>query len=98
MIEEVASKFPKLKTVVFDTVLASVLFPTPKDLNDYYNTFIEEFYKAKALAKGKGIHLESNAVELLSMARERTCEGKMVLTPMGTISSCSRAPTSPGTG
>ena len=90
MIEEVASKFPKMKTVVFDTVLAPVLFPTPKDLDDYYNTFIEEFYKAKTLAKEKGINLESNAVELLSMARERTCEGKMVLTPMGTISSCSR--------
>ena len=38
----------------------------------------------------KGISVESIAVETLSMVRDRTCEGKIVLTPMGTISSCAR--------
>ena len=34
--------------------------------------------------------MESVAVEMLSMVRDRTCEGKIVLTPMGTISGCAR--------
>lgn len=90
MIEEVVKRFPKLKKVVFDVVLAPSLFPTPQDLENYYNTFIENYYKAKSLAEKNGITLESVAVETLSMIRDRTCEGKIVLTPMGTISSCAR--------
>ena len=90
MVEELAQRFPKLKKVVYDTVLSPDLFPTPESLENYYDTFVEEYYKAKKLGKEKGIMVESTAVETLSMIRDRTCEGKIVLTPMGTISSCAR--------
>lgn len=90
MVEELSRRFPKLKKVVYDTVLSPSLFPTPESLERYYNTFIEEYYKAKKLGKEKGITVESVAVETLSLVRDRTCEGKIVLTPMGTISSCAR--------
>lgn len=90
MIEEVARRFPQLKKVVFDVVLAPSLFPEPQDLEHYYSTFLENFYKAKLIAEKAGITLESVAVETLSMIRDRTCEGKIVLTPMGSISSCAR--------
>lgn len=90
MIEEIHHRFLKLHKVVFDIVLAPSLFETPDSLKQYYSTFLVEYYKAKALAKKYGITLESVAVETLSMVRDRTCEGKIVLTPSGTISSCAR--------
>jgi radical SAM protein with 4Fe4S-binding SPASM domain len=90
MIDELASRFPKLKKVVYDTVLAPSLFNTPEDLKNYYDTFIEEYWKAKEKGAEMGILVESVAVEMLSMVRDRTCEGKIVLTPMGTISGCAR--------
>lgn len=90
MVEELHRRFPKLKRIVYDTVLSPNLFPTPESLERYYDTFIEEYYKAKKLGIEKGIAVESIAVETLSMVRDRTCEGKIVLTPMGTISSCAR--------
>lgn len=90
MIEEVAVRFPKLKKVVYDVVLAPALFPTPQDLETYYNAFLDNFYQAKSIAEKHGITLESVAVETLSLIRDRTCEGKIVLTPIGTISSCAR--------
>ncbi|MGM9763086.1 MAG: radical SAM protein [Candidatus Cryptobacteroides sp.] len=90
MVEELSNRFPKLKKVVYDTVLSPALFPTPEDLKLYYDTFVEEYYKAKKLGAEKGISVESIAVETLSMVRDRTCEGKIVLTPMGTISCCAR--------
>lgn len=90
MIEELSARFPRLKKVVFDTVLSPALFPTPQSLELYYNTFVEQYYKAKQLGAEKGIAVESIAVETLSMVRDRTCEGKIVLTPMGTLSSCAR--------
>lgn len=90
MIDELSQRFPKLKKVVYDTVLAPSLFDTPEDLRRYYDTFLEEYWKAKKKGAEKGISVESVAVEMLSMVRDRTCEGKIVLTPMGTISSCAR--------
>ena len=90
MIDELSTRFPKLKKVVYDTVLAPSLFDTPEDLRNYYDTFLEEYWKAKEKAAQKGILVESVAVEMLSMVRDRTCEGKIVLTPMGTISGCAR--------
>lgn len=90
MIEEVHRRFPKLHKVVFDVVLAPALFETPGQLEEYYQTFLAEYYKAKTLAGCYGITLESVAVETLSMVRDRTCEGKIVLTPSGSISSCAR--------
>lgn len=90
MIDTLSTRFPKLKKVVFDVVLAPSLFPTPKSLENYYDTFLEEYHKAKRKGMEKGISVESTAVEMLSMTKDRTCEGKIVLTPMGTISSCAR--------
>ncbi len=90
MIEKVHNRFPKLKKVVFDVVLAPSLFPTSDALREYYDTFLREYRKAKKLAHCYGIILESIAVETLAMVRDRTCEGKIVLTPAGTISSCAR--------
>ncbi len=90
MITEVARRFPKIKHVVFDVVLSPDLFSTPQELQDYYDAFLENFYIAKTLAATYGILLESNAVETLSLLRDRTCEGKIVVTPSGTISNCSR--------
>lgn len=90
MIDELAVRFPMLKKVVYDTVLAPSLFCSPTDLQKYYDTFLDEYWKAKQKGAEKGIAVESIAVEMLSMIRDRTCEGKIVLTPMGTISSCAR--------
>ncbi|MBO7226869.1 MAG: radical SAM protein [Bacteroidales bacterium] len=90
MIDELATRFPKLKKVVYDTVLAPSLFASPEELRKYYNTFLDEYWKAKQKGAEMGIAVESIAVEMLSMVRDRTCEGKIVLTPMGTISSCAR--------
>ena len=90
MIDELSNRFPKLKKVVYDTVLAPDLFGSPEDLRNYYDTFLEEYWKAKDKAAELGVSVESVAVEMLSMVRDRTCEGKIVLTPMGTVSSCAR--------
>ncbi len=90
MIDELAARFSKLKKIVYDTVLAPSLFDSPEDLRKYYETFLDEYWKAKQRGAELGITVESIAVEMLSMVRDRTCEGKIVLTPMGTISSCAR--------
>lgn len=90
MIEELHNRYPYLRKVVYDTVLAPSLFPTPQDLETYYDNFINGFYEAKALGAKYDILVQSIAVEMLQMVRDRTCQGKIVLTPSGSISSCAR--------
>lgn len=90
MIKELHLRFPTIKNVVFDVVLSPDLFKEVSDLRAYYQDFLSEYYAAKSLASSLGINVESIAVETLSMLRDRTCEGKIVLTPTGSISACSR--------
>ncbi|MBO4631186.1 MAG: radical SAM protein [Lentisphaeria bacterium] len=90
MIEEIHTRFPRLTSVVFDTVLAPALFPAPDDLSDYYEKFFDYLVKAQALGDKYGINVGGPFSQLLGFQRERTCLGKIVLTPEGFFSMCSR--------
>lgn len=90
MVEELSQRFPRIKKVVFDTVLSPEIFQTPEMLRAYYDDFIREYFVAKERGEEMGINVESIAVETLTIMRDRTCEGKIVLTPNGAISSCAR--------
>ena len=90
MVMEIHRRFPLLKAVVFDTVLAPELFRSPEDLADYYNLFFDRFIEAQALGERYGIDVAGPSSLLLSFQRERMCLGKIVLTPEGNFSICSR--------
>ena len=90
MIEEIHRRFPLLNSIVFDTVLAPDLFKSPEELDDYYNMFFDNFVRAQILGKKYNIVVAGPSSQLLSFQRERTCLGKIVLTPEGNFSMCSR--------
>jgi len=90
MVEELEVHFPKLKAIVFDTVLSSDIFKKPVQLQQYYDDFTTNYISAKEYGKRAGILVRCNALEPLLMLRDRTCQGKIVLTPNGFISSCAR--------
>lgn len=90
IVRELASRFLKLGAIVFDTVLSSDIFKTPEQLNNYYRNFTNEYHLAKQLGKEIGVKILCNSMELASILRTRACQGKIVLTPYGVISSCAR--------
>ena len=90
MVEEISTRFPRLRQVVFDTVLSNEIFKTPEMLQDYCDNFLREYMAAKEQGKRLNIKVQSVAVETLSFIRDRACKGKIALTPMGTISICAR--------
>jgi radical SAM protein with 4Fe4S-binding SPASM domain len=90
MVEELSVRFPKLNAIVFDTVLSADIFKTSEQLREYYHSFSKEYYLAKESGAKLGITVACNAMELASILRVRTCQGKIVLTPDGVISSCAR--------
>ena len=90
MVEELSTRFPRLRQVVFDTVLSNEIFKTPEMLQDYCDNFLREYMAAKEQGKRLNIKVQSVAVETLSFIRDRACKGKIALTPTGTISLCAR--------
>ena len=90
MVEEIHNRFPLLTSITFDTVLSPDLFPLPEALDDYYNIFFDNFLKAWQLGQKYGINIGSPIALLLTFQRERTCFGKIVFTPEGRFSVCSR--------
>lgn len=90
MVEELQARFPKLKAIVFDTVLSADIFETPEQLSEYYHNFSTEYWSAKEAGAKIGIEVACNAIELAGILRTRACRGKIVLTPDGAISSCAR--------
>lgn len=90
MVETVVHRFPCIRGLTFDVVLAPSLFPTPHDLEKYYSSFLDNYYKAKQLGKSLGVNIFSVAAEPLISLRERYCTGKFVLTPWGKITTCAR--------
>jgi len=94
MVEEVYNKFPEIRNLTFDVVLAPNLFPQDKELRNYYRRFLDCFYKAKERGKELNVGVSCLAAEPLYSLRDRMCNGKFVLTPWGELSACSRV-TSP---
>lgn len=90
MVQELHERFPRLKAVTFDTVLSADLFQTPDELKNYHEIFFANLQAAKEMGKKYGIKIGDPYYLLLSFQRERTCLGKLVLTPEGKFSTCSR--------
>lgn len=90
MIEEIHTRFPGLKAVVFDTVLSAELFRTPEELKKYYDVFFDSFLEAEKLGEKYHVSVSGPFTNLLAFHRERTCFGKIVLTPEGRLSICAR--------
>lgn len=90
MIEEVHQTIPRIKNLTFDVVLAPDLFHNPRELEEYYDAFLEEYYKTKQQAQKYGISIYCVAAEPLYNLRDRACFGKLVLTPWNSITACAR--------
>lgn len=90
MVKTLHERFPGLHNVAFDTVLSADLFKTPEELEAYYSDFLNNYYLARELGKTYSISVGCLAAEPLHLLRDRTCAGKFVLTPWGTLTACSR--------
>ena len=94
MVEEVSRNYPFVKQFTMEPVTSKDLFPSSLDLRHFYDTFIEEYAKAKQYAVESGLHLRFEMDEALNSTVIRHCPGKFCLTAEGTVSACHLA-TSP---
>lgn len=90
MVETIHCDFPGCRFLAAETVLAPEMWGNKHELSKFYHTFVSEFFRAKSLAGEYGIEL-GNSVALTSNGiKSRACPGKVVITPNGMLTACSR--------
>ncbi len=64
------------------------LFEKPEKLAAFYDTYTENFFKARRLGKRYGIEVSCIKFHNLEILKSRACAGSFDLTPQGTLSMC----------
>ena len=90
MVEELHRRFPKVKSAAFEAVLNKNLFDSVAQLNDFYLDFQTHLFRAMALGRSFGIMIGNTVVDNVNCCKQRACLGKLVATPFGKLTACSR--------
>lgn len=88
MVEQIHQRFPKLRRLSFDYVVDANLFAQPEQLKLFYDTYIDNFFKARALGLKYNIVVSSIKYHNLEQIKMRACAGGFDLTPNGKFSMC----------
>lgn len=85
MVNFVADNYPNQKKLHFEQVT------DPSQNNtDFYNEFIEYFFKAREVGKKRGIEVYNSISNSVFRIRERFCNGETCITPTGSVVACHR--------
>lgn len=90
MVEVLHRRFPKVRSAAFEAVLNRDLFPKVEDLTNFYDTFIEQIFEARKLGNKYGITIGNTLINNVHSLKNRACLGKLVVTPYGDLTACSR--------
>ena len=85
MVNFVADNYPNQKKLHFEQVT------DPNQNNtDFYNEFVEYFFKAREIGKKRGIEVYNSISNSVFRIRERFCSGETCITPTGSVVACHR--------
>ena len=90
MVNELHQRFPLVKSAAFEAVLNKDLFATARELELFYRDFSNGLFAAQQLGNSLGINIGNTIVNNIDTCKERACLGKLVATPYGHITACSR--------
>lgn len=90
MVEELHRRCPEIRSAAFEAVLNLDLFSSPQDLEQFYMDFESHLFAAQDLGLHYGITIGNTVINNVDNCKRRACLGKLVVTPDGTITACSR--------
>lgn len=94
MIEYLHDNFPFCREIAAEAVLAPSLWKDIEQLSSFYSKFRDNFFRAQRKGRKYGIVLGNTIEQSYHGLKSRACEGKVVVTPMGKLTACSRVATS----
>lgn len=90
MADVLHSRFPRVRSAAFEAVLNPSLFADIHALREFYREFAERIFTAIDHGRALGIEIGNTLVNNVSVCKTRSCLGKLVLTPHGSLTACSR--------
>ncbi len=90
MVDEMHRRFPLVQGAAFEPVLNKELFPTSQELSKFYARFAQNIFEAIERGHHLGLVVGNTVVNNVDTCKVRSCMGKTVLTPHGTVVACSR--------
>lgn len=87
-VKEVIAEYPGVAQYTVEPATGIDIYGSPSAMREFYNTFIREYFKAKALAVSCGLNLRFTFDDSLRGITTRHCPGKLALTPTGDLSAC----------
>ncbi len=90
MADALLDNFPDVKSYKLQIVEDVDMFADVEAMRSFYDTFTEEFFKARAVGEDHGIDVYVLAFKYLDMLVEHYCGGEICVTPEGTLSVCHR--------
>lgn len=90
MVDELSRRFPKVTGAAFEPVLNRELFPTVSSLEKFYDRFTAHIFRAIEKGRQSGIMIGNTIVNNVDTNKVRACLGKIVVTPQGELTACSR--------
>lgn len=92
MVKHVTEVFPYIKKIHFESIYPLVEFePNLFDIDLFYNQFIDNFMKARAIGDSCGIEITTAVTNTLGKIKPRYCRGELCVTPIGDIVICHRS-------
>lgn len=88
MVETVNKLFPQISNLNFDPVADPGSFASSEELKKFYDSFIDNYFKAHKLSRSRNCGLNCTMRGKFENLGERFCQGKLCLTPEGTLSIC----------
>lgn len=90
MVKTLHADFPEVRSAAFEAVLSNSLFKDDAALDTFYQQFVSYFFKARDEGAKWGVEIGNTVVNSVGTCKRRACIGKLVVTPEGKLTACSR--------
>ncbi len=90
MVDTMHQTFPMCKSIAMEAVLTDTLWDSPASLKNFYDSFIENLWQAIRYGQEIGIEVGNTLLLSVNGLKSRSCLGKLVITPQGYLTACSR--------
>lgn len=90
MVDVLRSRFPLVGCAAFEAVLNPSLFADIQAMRQFYLEFAEHIFAAIDYGHRQGVEIGNTVINNVSVCKTRSCLGKLVLTPHGSLTACSR--------
>lgn len=85
---QMRNRYPEVRHAMFEPVCAQNMFPSPKDMEGFYDAYIAGFMSILALGMTDGVEITSFPYLRTVFPLKRACPGEFCITAEGNLTGC----------